>query len=262
MEPNGRPGAAGLGGSPQGAPGLDAHAGGAYDLIERTEHGGAAHEAAESMEYKTGTTTVGLVAEDGVVLATDRRASLGGRFVSNKDVVKVERVHPTAAMTMAGTVGPAQAYMRQLRAAADLYETRRGERMSMAALSTAASNSIRGLPVQPLLGGVDPASSADGSPDPRLFQLDGGGGLLEESAFAATGSGMTMATGALEREYDPDASVEDAVGTAVAAVLAASERDTASGNGVVVARVTAGGVETERRDATGALMNGADGGSQ
>ena len=49
-----------------------------------------------AVEYSTGTTTVGLVAADGVVLATDRRASLGGRFVSNKDVVKVEQVHPTA----------------------------------------------------------------------------------------------------------------------------------------------------------------------
>jgi len=63
-----------------------------------------------AVEYSTGTTTVGLVAADGVVLATDRRASLGGRFVSNKDVVKVEQVHPTAALTIAGSVGAAQAY--------------------------------------------------------------------------------------------------------------------------------------------------------
>ncbi|MFB6173422.1 MAG: proteasome subunit beta, partial [Halobacteriales archaeon] len=43
---------------------------------------------------KTGTTTVGVSTADGVVLATDMRASLGGRFVSNKDVQKVEQIHP------------------------------------------------------------------------------------------------------------------------------------------------------------------------
>ena len=213
-----------------------------------------------AVEYSTGTTTVGLVAADGVVLATDRRASLGGRFVSNKDVVKVEQVHPTAAITIAGSVGAAQAYAKQLRVEADLYENRRDRRMSMEALSSLASGLLRGLPVSPLLGGVDPA--ADGAGEPHLYQLDGAGGRIEESAFAATGSGMTVATGALEREYDTDTDIETAVPTAVDAVLAVSERDTASGNGVVVARVTGDGVETERRDGTGALMNGANGGAR
>jgi proteasome beta subunit len=210
-----------------------------------------------AVEYSTGTTTVGLVASDGVVLATDRRASLGGQFVSNKDVVKVEQVHPSAAVTIAGSVGAAQAYLKQLRAEADLYENRRGRRMSMEALSTVGSAILRGLPVSPLLGGVDPREG-----EPRLYQLDGAGGRIEESAFAATGSGMTVATGALEREYDPEADVEAAVPTAVDAVLAASERDTASGNGVVVARVTGDGVATELRDGTGAHMGGAAGGVQ
>jgi len=110
--------------------------------------------------YSTGTTTVGVVADDGVVLAADRRASLGGRFVSNKRTVKVEQVHPRAAITLSGSVGGAQAYARQLRAQARLYETRRGEPMGMDALATAAGNALRGLPVSPLLGGVDVSSTS------------------------------------------------------------------------------------------------------
>jgi proteasome beta subunit len=262
MEPNGDPHRPRLDVSPRGdaaRPGAGGHDAGGFG--DETGFGGLEHYreatagAGDAVEYGTGTTTVGLVATDGVVLATDRRASLGGRFVSNKDVVKVEQVHPTAALTIAGTVGAAQAYIKRLRAEADLYEHRRGERMSMAALSTLGSGLLRGLPVSPLLGGVDP-----GDGEEHLYQLDGAGGRIEESAYAATGSGMTVATGALERSYDPDAEVATAVDLAVEAVLAASERDTASGNGVVVARVTAGGVETERRDGTGALMNGATGG--
>src|SRR6056297_2691388 len=65
-------------------------------------------ELPDAEELKTGTTTVGLTTADGVVLATDMRASLGGRFVSNRDVQKVEQVHPRAALTMAGSVGGAQ----------------------------------------------------------------------------------------------------------------------------------------------------------
>lgn len=229
---------------------------GLQDGFADGDHGVAGDGA---VEYSTGTTTVGLVAADGVVLATDRRASLGGRFVSNKDVVKIEQVHPTAALTIAGSVGAAQAYIKQLRAESDLYRTRRDRRMTMEALSSVASGLLRGLPVSPLLGGVDPGTEGA---EPHLYQLDGAGGRIEESAYAATGSGMTVATGALEREYEPGADVEAAVDTAIDAVLAASERDTASGNGVVVARVTDAGVETERRDGTGALMNGATGGIQ
>jgi proteasome beta subunit len=226
-----------------------------------SSHDSQRSDASGSVEYSTGTTTVGLVTTDGVVLATDRRASLGGRFVSNKSVVKVEQVHPTAAVTIAGSVGPAQAYLQQLRAEADLYEHRRGRRMSMEALSSVGSGLLRGLPVSPLLGGVDPAPGTEGDAgEPHLYQLDGAGGRIEEAAFAATGSGMTVATGALEREYDPDVGVEAAVDTAIDAVLAASERDTASGNGVVVARVTGTGVETQLRDGTGAPINEAAGG--
>lgn len=263
MNPHGRP-TLGSDGSPVGGQfstglGTDTdHIAGHSDIGGQGHGGEAADDGA--VEYSTGTTTVGLVAADGVVLATDRRASLGGRFVSNKDVVKVEQVHPTAALTIAGSVGAAQAYLKQLRAESDLYATRRGRRMSMEALSSVGSGLLRGLPVSPLLGGVDPVT--DGAGEPHLYQLDGAGGRIEESAYAATGSGMTVATGALEREYDPEADIETAVSTAVDAVLAASERDTASGNGVVVARVTSDGVETERRDGTGALMNGATGGIQ
>jgi len=201
--------------------------------------------------YSTGTTTVGIVASDGVVLATDRRASLGGRFVSNKRTVKVEQVHPTAAITIAGSVGGAQAYTRQLRAQARLYEIRRGEPMGMDALATAAGNALRGLPVSPLLGGAD----ADG---PRLFQLDAAGGVLEDE-YGATGSGTQVAVGAIEGRYDPDADVEVTSRLAADAVAAASERDTASGNGLVVARITTDGVDLREHDTADAVASAAAG---
>jgi proteasome beta subunit len=194
-------------------------------------------------EMKTGTTTVGVVADgaDAVVLATDRRASLGGRFVSNKNAEKILEVHPTAAITISGGVGDGQAFAKQVRAQSSLYETRRGEEMSMEALSTAAANAIRGMRVVPLLGGVDDSG-------PRLYSLDPAGGLMEDT-YGATGSGMQLAYGVLEREYEEGLGVDAAVDVASRAVEAASARDTASGNGAMIARITAEGIDIEEREA-------------
>jgi len=206
--------------------------------------------------FDTGTTVVGLATDEAVVMAADRRMSLGGRFTANKSVRKVEQVHPTAAMGISGSVGPAQDLLRRLRAEASLYESRRGEAMSLDALARTAGGLIRGLPVTPLLGGVEPGiEGSDGDADSgdaetaraRVYELDGGGSVLADD-YAATGSGMQVAYGVLERRYDRGASVEAAREAAVAAVAAASERDTASGNGVTVTTVTGEGVETVARE--------------
>jgi proteasome beta subunit len=186
----------------------------------------------------TGTTTIGISTAEGVVVATDMRASLGGRFVSNKNVQKIEQVHPRGALTLVGSVGGAQSFIRSLRAEVDLYEARRGEPMSINALATLAGNFARGGPffaINPILGGVDD----DGN---HVYSIDPAGGVMED-AYTVTGSGLTVAYGTLEREYREDMSNEEAKQVAASGVKAAVERDTGSGNGVYLAEVTSEGVE-------------------
>lgn len=187
--------------------------------------------------YETGTTIVALSAADGVVMAADRRMSLGGRFTASKNVRKISKVHPTAAMAISGSVGPAQQLLQSLRAEASLYRTRRGEPMSMRALSQTAGHLVRGLPAQPLLAGVDEEGG-------HVYELDGGGSVIEDS-YAAGGSGLQTAYGLLEGRMSEGLSVTEATAVATDAVEAASERDTASGNGVTVAQITAEGIEME-----------------
>lgn len=192
---------------------------------------------------KTGTTSVGIAVEEGVVIATDRRASLGGRVVSNKQVTKVEQIHPRAALTLVGSVGGAQSYIRSLRAEANLYETRRGEAMSIHALATLASNFARGGPffrINPVLGGVDDEGS-------HVYSIDPLGGLSEDD-YVVTGSGMQFALGVLEQEYDSDLSLEEAITIGAQAVQSATERDTASGNGITIAEITDDGVEIHEHE--------------
>lgn len=222
------------------------------DEQARNDHGMPTSEtAAGGPTYETGTTVVALSAEDGVIMAADRRMSLGGRFTASKSVRKVSQVHPTAVMAISGTVGPAQSLVQSLRAEASLYRTRHGEPMSMNALSRTASHLVRGLPVQPLLGGVDvPRTSArqtrsdDVDEGSHVYELDGSGSVIEDT-YAAGGSGLQTAYGLLEGRMAEDLPVPEAREVAIDAVAAASERDTASGNGVTVATITEAGVDIE-----------------
>jgi len=206
-------------------------------------------ETENDVTTKTGTTTVGIGTEDGVVIGTDRRASLGGRFVSNKNVQKVEQIHPTAALTLVGSVGGAQSFIRTLRSESNLYEQRRGEPLSIHGLATLAGNFARGGPflaINPILGGIDGTGS-------HVYSIDPAGGVMEDD-YTVTGSGMQLAHGTLEGEYDPELSIEEATGLAARAVHAATERDTGSGNGFVLATVTEEGVDIDSYDEAAELF--------
>ena len=199
-------------------------------------------------EMKTGTTTVGLEAEDGVVLATDMRASLGP-MVSSKNVQKVEEIHPTGALTIAGSVSAAQNLIETLKAEVRLYEARRGEEMSMEALSTLTANLLRSggfIIVQPILGGVD----SEGS---HIYSIDAAGGTTYEN-YTVTGSGSQYALGVLEQQYEEGLTVDEAETVAASAVQSAMERDTASGNGVNMAVVTDDGVDVTSEEDVEAFL--------
>ncbi|NHN47901.1 archaeal proteasome endopeptidase complex subunit beta [Halostella sp. JP-L12] len=189
---------------------------------------------------KTGTTTIGLTTADGVIVATDMRASLGGRFVSNKNVQKVEQIHPTAALTLVGSVGGAQSFISSLRAESNLYEARRGEPMSIHALATLAGNFARGGPffaIHPILGGVDDEGH-------HVYSIDPAGGVVKDD-YTVTGSGMQVAYGLLEQEYEEGLSNEEAKTIAARSIHSAAERDTGSGNGVYLAEITGDGVDIQ-----------------
>lgn len=208
---------------------------GEFDHAERR-----AANANDDEGMKTGTTTVGLTTDEGVVLATDMRASLGN-MVSSKDVQKVEEIHPRGALTIAGSVSAAQNLISTLRAETNLYEARRGKHMSMQALSTLTGNLLRSgafFIVSPILGGVDEEGA-------HVYSIDALGGTTEEE-YTVTGSGSQYALGVLEQDYRDDLQINEAKTIAARAIKSAVERDLASGNGINVAVVTDEGVEITR----------------
>lgn len=191
----------------------------------------------DNMEYK-GTTTIGLVCDTGVVLATERRATMG-HFIASKDAKKVYQIDDLIAMTTAGSVGDAQRLVKWMQVESRLYKMRREEPMTVKGIVSLLANILSGnryYPyfVQLLVGGVDKNG-------PGIYSLDAIGGIIEEKKAVSTGSGSPMAYGVLEDRYVDNMPIDDGVELAVRALHNAMKRDSASGNGIEVIKITADG---------------------
>lgn len=188
-----------------------------------------------AQEPLKGTTTVGLVFEDGVVLATEKRATMG-YLIASKKAKKVYQIADRIGMTTAGGVGDAQQMARLMTVECSLYNIRRGRPMTVAAASTLLSNILnnnRYYPfyVQLLVGGVDESG-------PSVYSVDALGGATREEEIVATGSGSPMAYGVLEDRFRKGMTRDEAVTLAVRAVRAAIKRDAGSGEGINVVVIT------------------------
>ncbi len=183
-----------------------------------------------TLDTLEGTTTVGITCTDGVVFASERRASMGN-LVAHKVAEKIFKIDDHIAATIAGSVADAQSLMKVISAEVSLYKMRNGENISIESASALAANILHSSPlyVQTLLGGVDENGAS-------IYSLDPAGGMIKDS-FISTGSGSTFSYGVLEDRVKEGINVEEGVDVAIRAIRAAMERDTYSGNGILVATV-------------------------
>ena len=181
---------------------------------------------AEKMKkLETGTTTVGVIAQDAVILGADQKATMG-YLVAGKRVPKIFPIDDHIGMTIAGVVGDAQALVRYISAELKLYSLNEGSKATVKSAAHLVANilySRRFYPymVQLVVGGYDTK--------PRLFSLDLAGGLSEEDEYFSTGSGSVMALGVLEDTYKSGMTKEEAKKVVARAVRAATKRDITSG---------------------------------
>ena len=173
-----------------------------------------------------GTTTIGVVCKDGVVLASDTRVTMGF-YVAHKQGKKVYQIDDHLAMTIAGSVGDAQRAVDILTANAHLYRVNMGRPLPVNSAARFLSNllfSARYVPllVQALVGGVDDTG-------PHVFSIDPFGSLTEEK-YVSTGSGSPLAYSILEERFREGATVKEMLPVIVKAVNASIKRDAASGD--------------------------------
>ena len=187
------------------------------------------------VEVFKGTTTVGVLCDGGVVLASESRATMGS-FIASSSAKKIYQVDDLVGLTTAGAVGDAQSLVRMVQVEARLYKMQRGEGMTVKAVTSMLANilsSRRYYPfmVQLVMGGVDRYG-------PRIYSLDALGVQIEEREVVATGSGSPIAYGVLESMYKPGISIEDGTVLAARAIHNAMKRDSASGDKIELVRIT------------------------
>ncbi len=184
-------------------------------------------------EILKGTTTVGVVCRNGVILGTDTRATMGN-YVASKRAKKVYQITDNLAMTIAGGVAVAQRVVEILKINSRLYELEKNRSIPVKSAARLVSNLLfsnrevgNPLPMQALIGGFDETG-------PHVFNLDPYGSLTEEN-MVSTGSGSPFAYGVLESQYKEDATVDEMLPVVVKAVDSAMKRDVASGDSFDVA---------------------------
>ena len=183
---------------------------------------------------KTGTTILGMVCKEGVVIATERRATMG-TLIAHKATKKLYQIDEHLALATAGLVGDLQILSRYLSAEAKLYRLKRDTKIPVQSAATLMSNILNQRKfapyyVQLILAGWDSSGG-------HVFSLDAAGGSIPDK-YTAGGSGSPYAFGVLEDSFRDDMTVNEGIDLALRAVTAAMGRDAASGNGTDVAVIT------------------------
>jgi len=193
---------------------------------------------------KTGTTTLGMVCKDGVVIATETRATMG-TLIAHKATKKLYKIDQHLALATAGLVGDLQVLARYLNAEANLYRLKRDMRMPVKSAATLMSNILNQRKfypyyVQLILGGFDDSGG-------YVFSLDAAGGAIPDK-YTAGGSGSPYVFGVLEDSYKDGMSTDEGIDIAVRAITAAKSRDAASGGNINVAVITKDGFKEVPED--------------
>ncbi|MHA1793033.1 MAG: archaeal proteasome endopeptidase complex subunit beta [Promethearchaeota archaeon] len=194
------------------------------------------------MILKTGTTTLGIICKDAVILATESQATMGS-YVVSKDTPKLYQIAKNVGITISGGVADCQQVVRNLRALIELRMLDLNRELSVKSITQLTSVILFQNRMFPyismlLIGGYDKEGS-------HLFSLDPFGSLMEEKNFASVGSGSVVAIGVLESTYKPDLNVDEGIQLVKRAVGAARKRDTASGGKIQVAVIDKNGLRFE-----------------
>ena len=186
-----------------------------------------------------GTTIVAATFEGGVVMAGDRRATMGN-VIAQRDIQKVFPADEFSAVGIAGAAGLAVEMVRLFQTELEHYEKIEGSTLSLDGKANRLAALIRGnlamamqgLAVVPLFAGFDLDKGLG-----RIFSYDVTGGRYEETSFHSVGSGSMFARGALKKLYRPDLDESGAVEATVQALYDAADDDSATGGPDLTRRI-------------------------
>jgi proteasome beta subunit len=189
------------------------------------------------------TTIVALTTTEGVVMAGDRRATMGN-LIASRDIEKVFAADAYSLVGMAGTAGVGIELMRLFQVELEHYEKIEGAMLSLHGKANRLATMIRnnlaaalqGLAVVPLFAGFD-VDAEDPDHAGRIFSFDIAGGVYEERGFDAIGSGSLFAKASLKKRYQTRRSLDEGVRLAMEALYDAADDDTATGGPDLIRKV-------------------------
>lgn len=191
---------------------------------------------------KTGTTTIGIVCKDGIVMAADKRVT-AGNHIANSKYQKIAVVADNVAITTAGLVSDAQLLTKVIKAEIKLKEVQTNRKINVKEtvnlLSGLSYQNVRmtGGIVGFLVGGYDAITGFS------LWDVGVDGSILQNDEFVSDGSGSVFAIAILENEYNKNMNIEEGAKLAVKALNIAQKRDNATGSGFDVISITTDGIK-------------------
>ena len=191
-----------------------------------------------------GTTIVAAVYADGVVLAGDRRATMGN-LIAQRDIEKVFPADEFSLVGIAGTAGMAIEIVRLFQVELEHYEKIEGTPLTLDGKANRLSTMIRGnlgaamqgLAVVPLFAGYDVDAGAEAETAARIYSYDVTGGRYPERYYHSIGSGSVFAKGALKKLWRPGSTRSEIVRVVVEALYDAADDDSATGGPDVRRRI-------------------------
>lgn len=198
-------------------------------------------QAQQGYAWVPGATTVGIVCADGVVLASEKRVTMG-YFIMSRGGKKVFKITDQIGVACAGLVGDMQILAKEVEAQAKLFSMDVGRKISVKAAAKLMANILfnrRYAPLitQTIVGGLDEEGAT-------LYVLDVLGSLIPDK-YAAVGSGTELAIGVIEEAYKESITVEEAKELVTRAIKSAVNRDAMSGDGIDFLIITKEGVTEE-----------------
>ena len=193
------------------------------------------------MVWVPGATTIGVVCNDGVILASEKRVAYGYLIVS-KGVKKVFKITDQIGAACAGLVGDMQILVREVEAQANLYSMDVGRRISVRSAAKLMANILFNRRYAPLITQTIVAGMDEEGPS--LYVLDVLGSVISDK-YAVVGSGTEIAMGVLEDGYKDDMKLKDAKELVTRSIKSAISRDVMSGDGIDFLIVTKEGITEE-----------------
>ena len=186
----------------------------------------------------TGTTILGIICKDGIVMAGDNRVSAGQGLIIQKDYEKVYPLNDYLVFAGCGSATETQKVAKLLTAELKLKDLRSKSRPSVKKAASLLSN-IQVSASAFILGGFDENGEVS------LYEIAGGFLNQVKDYTASFGSGMPYVLGLLERQYKKGLSVKEGIELAKEAIKSSTQRDMASGNGIDIYSITKDGIKKE-----------------